>query len=95
MKTCQRKGCFLEGHWMPVLKVWAPERRGEPAELAINLRVCEIHRRTASIDDYLCDRGWEQIIKAFRRAGAAEPDRRLVQLEFRPYGGRYQLEPTR
>ena len=79
---CDRAGCTLPAKWNVGLKLWAPNRRGSPAEGATSLKVCYRCRHEVTIDDMLTAEGWGQICSGFRKIGKAEPDRRLAELIF-------------
>jgi hypothetical protein len=84
MKTCDVKGCTMDGIWNPVLVVWAPNHRGVPIRPRVGLRLCELHRRTTKLEDILSDEIWSAICLACDTHGKVRPDRRLTGLEFAP-----------
>ena len=82
MAKCDRLGCIMEGVWNPVLVVWAPNYRGEPARVRINLNICELHRREIRLEYFLTDMMWGMIESNIAKMGRILPDRRLTNLDF-------------
>jgi hypothetical protein len=72
----------MDGVWNPVLVVWAPNYRGEPARVRMNLNVCELHRRQTNLEELLTDTMWAFIDRTITDMGKVRPDRRLTNLDF-------------
>lgn len=82
---CDRVGCSGEGRWLPVLMVRAPyrARNSTPAPCILSLAICDVHKETGSVDDFLSDGGWTQIVEGFATLGKVPPARERTTLEWR------------
>jgi hypothetical protein len=75
---------------MPILRLWPPGCKGEPAHCALGVPTCEIHRRIAWFYDYIPDEdtstGWDYITAKFLLMGKVPPEREKTMLTFAPFG---------
>lgn len=74
--------CGVAGAHCPVFVVYAPTstKSDEPIRVQLPLVVCDEHRESAVIGDFLCDEGWAQIVGVVTKAGYAEPERSRTEL---------------
>ena len=86
--TCSRKGCARPARWHPKLIVYArchdARKWHEPAEGVLCLPICDEHTHGVAVAELVSDEGWAKIVRAFRDAGLAEPDRASVTLGWVP-----------
>lgn len=66
--------------WLVGFKLWAPNKRGSPANATTELRVCDEHKEVTKLADIITDEGWEQIVKGFESVGKIKPERKLTEL---------------
>jgi len=83
---CERCGCQGAGIWQPIIEVWAigDVPRGEPARIVLHLRVCQAHRETLVLEDYMGSMGFAALASALEQMGAAHPDSATARMAFRP-----------
>lgn len=79
-----RSQCAGDGRWHPVLKVPARHHEHAPAKVVLGLFVCDEHKRSSTLEDYLTDEAWERISKGIVAAGRLEPERKLTTLSWEP-----------
>mgnify|MGYP001558508631 CR=1 FL=1 len=66
VRECSRliegKQCPAEGVWRPLLEIrpWVGYEK-QPLGLMMSILVCEFHKQTAVLSDFLGDEGWAQI----------------------------------
>jgi hypothetical protein len=63
-KKCQRAGCPEEARFTPQLVVWAvddPERKDDPMRVNLVAVVCQGHKLTLTVEDYLGGLGYQAI----------------------------------
>lgn len=71
----------------PTLKMWAKgfdRTRHSPVTATLGLGLCTKHAQTATIADFVTDKGWEQIVNTFKTVGKAEPCRESLEMEMVP-----------
>lgn len=80
--TCNRTGCANPGRWQVGLVFYAKgfENVSQGMKAYFKLVICSKHSKTARVEDFLSDAGWEQIKGAMRASGKAEPERGLTKL---------------
>lgn len=69
------------GMWTPTLLVASPQQPDVPVHVSIELRLCEDCKRDATLDDFLTDHIWLQVMGAWPR-GDFPPVRRLTMLQW-------------
>lgn len=80
--SCQRLNCSNPGRWMPILFFWF-DLKHPPARAACSLRICDEHKASSTVEDFLTDDGWEQIVNGFKKQGLKTPDRSLTKLDWK------------
>jgi len=86
MTACDRLGCKAEARWLPVIVVRAPYelRNNTPADCILALGICDVHRETTTLEDFLSEVGWRQICDGFAAIGRAVPELDRTTLRFEP-----------
>lgn len=87
MGECGRTDCHNVATARPVLLV-QPEGMTipQPAEVVLNVPVCDDHQTTTTVADLVNDTGWQRIVDGFRANGKATPDRRRLGLTWERIG---------
>lgn len=85
-RGCQRKWedgkqCTEPPRHFPVL-ILHNEREELIARCLLNLPVCELHRQILTVECFVSDTGWAQIVAAMRRSNREAPVRAYAYLEF-------------
>lgn len=62
------------------MRLWAPFRRGKPAEGVTGLVLCGPHSLQVILDEIMSKEGWKKISDGFASAGKVRPDRNLAEL---------------
>ncbi len=83
MANCARKDCPGIGYYVPILQI-RMKKKDKPlsAELP-QLIVCEGHRLSSVVTDFLSDEGWDKIVKHLREAGRGGFSKTLTTLAWR------------
>lgn len=85
---CAVNGCNCDAAYVPVLVLLAPAEQdplGEiPAFAHITLGVCEKHKATLTLTDFITDENWEKVLVPFKATGCVMPDRERTTLKFEP-----------
>jgi hypothetical protein len=80
--TCTHPHCSGHAVWRPLLSMRtstkSPEVIGRLGELAL----CEPHKDTARLQNYLSESSWDKISRYMREAGKPAPKRNLTTLRF-------------
>lgn len=85
---CARKDCKEPGRYVPVLHFWMDQRHkespyGKPDKSPqYNRRVCESHKESLDVSDFIDDLGWQVIQRTFMRGRRTVPQRDLTELHF-------------
>ena len=95
--TCARDACEEAGRWRVVLVFRAPAPHDDAPVVPgyLGITVCDAHKGSATLEDFLGDEGWEQIAGAFRIAGHVVPDRSRTSLDFIAVGSAEDLWATK
>jgi len=84
MVQCRKIGCEADATHLPRLLFWAETdvvRTEQTAcRLMLNIELCEIHAREATIADLVSDDGWQEIVNAVTAKGLAVPDRSSLKV---------------
>lgn len=81
---CMRIDCDHEATKTPVISFASVQKPGGPRVTAtLNLMVCDLH---ASCDpnEFVSDKGWQQIVDTLKLAGKAFPSRETLRVTFNP-----------
>ncbi len=62
------KECVGEGVWLPVLMLVSSRSETLPATLS-DVKLCEMHKDFAKLDDFLSPEGWDKMQKHLRENG--------------------------
>lgn len=81
-KLSDGTACGQESTKVPVLRIWAPNKRGEPCRLILRMSVCEAHAAEATVENFVSPKGWDQVVASLVRLGRVVPDKRLTELEW-------------
>ena len=81
MRPCGRKHCPNEGEWQVVLLLRHVNTK-EPIRAHFDLWICNSHKAFATVDDFLSDQGWLQILQSFEQNNLYAPKRELTSLDF-------------
>lgn len=74
------RGCPGEGAWHPTIEVRHKSRPHVVAPCMLGLAVCDAHKRTCVLADFLTAEGWDKIADAMAAAGKARPTSKLTTL---------------
>lgn len=71
MTPCSFKDCGSDGKWMPVAVLMAyPRYKAQPVMMnLLNLRVCDRHRESSVVPDFLTRESFERVRAAFLKQG--------------------------
>lgn len=78
-KLCEMKDCKNVAEWMPILEFRAFEN-SLPIRAGLGLPVCELHKGLATVETYLSDAGWQQVVDALRAMQCPPPVRQFTTL---------------
>lgn len=81
--ACTTPGCVSGKHgiWQPVLVVLAPQALDAPVHVPIELRLCDACKAEATLDDFLTDGIWLQVLSVWPGTDWP-PVRRLTTLQW-------------
>ena len=82
LKVCQKEGA----DWSPVLQVYA-EGSDVGIDIQLGLHICDEHKRTSTLADFLTDDGWASIVHAIESQGREAPARSLTRLGWARWQG--------
>jgi len=81
MKPCCRKDCPNEGVWQPVL-LFTPAPDIPPSRAFLNLWICDEHRLSSTVKDFLSDEVYAKIVRSVDRQRLVIPKRELTKIDF-------------
>ena len=84
---CNQQGCENPGVWTAMIRIWAsnlPQDSHDPIVMPFPLRICEEHKATLGIDDFMDDAGFDYISHAMQSFGKAALDRSTAKLSWIP-----------
>ena len=84
---CSHAGCTNAASWRPTIKVWAkgcPKAPDTFIRGEIGIAVCDMHKETVHLDNFLSSEIWNAITAALRSTGKADPDPSTAELDFIP-----------
>lgn len=93
MPNCARKECPGIGHYIPILLIRA-RKKDTPLRADLpKLLVCEGHKLSSTVNDFLSDEGWDRIAKKLREAGRGSFSKPLTTLAWREIEKQDELPP--
>ncbi len=84
---CNRVGCAERALWRAGFSFTAKSApNGVRAKADTTLFLCSVHKKEATIDEFMTEEGWLAICDRMARHGFAEPSRASLRLEWKPLG---------
>lgn len=84
--NCQRNGCTQPSQWQVALILRAPDvsKKIFGVRVELELYICLEHGKSVKVEDFLGDKGWEEIQEVIQVAGMREADRKLTTIDLLP-----------
>jgi len=85
---CDKTGCSNDAKYHPSLLLFAPYKYNcnDPIRTILSLEICEDHKISASLDDFLSNEGWIQLCEMISKAGRVIPERKRTKLTWELIG---------
>ena len=81
---CSKTDCPGIGRHSPVLLL-RKTKKGSPLRAELRqLAICEGHKESATVNDFLSDEGWDKISKKLREAGKGTFSKGLTSIDWQP-----------
>lgn len=81
---CDKSGCNNPGILYPVIQVRPRKYYGPPSEMILKLRICDQCALQSKPEDFISDKGWQQIEDTFVALNIEKPARKKTTLKFIP-----------
>lgn len=85
-RICGKVDCGARAIWRVGFTFVLRGYEHAPCPAYLGLGVCDEHRASAKLEDFLSDDGWAGICEGFRAANRPPPTRELTTLRFEPIG---------
>jgi hypothetical protein len=81
---CLHEPCPNEATWRPILKLRSRQNGPATALRFTEITLCEQHRQSGEVADFLSPEGFDKLARILREAGKPVPTRRLTTLAWEP-----------
>ena len=82
MANCSKPDCEEQGIWRPIIAFQSFRKKPGPKVRFKQIRMCESHKNTISIENLVSDEGWGKLLKHTREAGKETSTRKPTALSW-------------